>query len=52
MSNNRSLPEMQRAIHNFRMALNLPLAKGALSLEALYAIIDALDNAARRIERR
>ncbi|WP_413724323.1 PadR family transcriptional regulator [Sodalis sp. RH16] len=51
LSNNRSIPEMQRAINNIRTALNLRLAKGKISQQTLYNIIDALDNAAKEIER-
>ncbi len=51
LSNNRSIPDMQRAINNIRMALNLRLAKGQMSRTALYKIIDTLDNAAKAIER-
>ncbi|CAM3978888.1 PadR family transcriptional regulator [Rahnella bruchi] len=51
LSNNRSIPEMQRAINNMRMALNLRLAKGPIEQETLYKITDALDKATKEIER-
>ncbi|PKE29681.1 transcriptional regulator [Rahnella sp. AA] len=51
LSNNRSIPEMQRAINNIRMALNLRLAKGPIEQETLYKITDALDRATKEIER-
>ncbi|XBS71696.1 hypothetical protein ABK905_12845 [Acerihabitans sp. KWT182] len=51
LANNRSIPEMQRAINNIRTALNLRLAKEKISRQALYNIIDALDKAAKEIER-
>lgn len=51
LSNNRSIPEMQRAINNIRSALNLRLAKGPIEQETLYKITDALDRATKEIER-
>ncbi|WP_455428151.1 PadR family transcriptional regulator [Dryocola sp. LX212] len=51
LGDNRRIPEMQRAIHNFRMALNTRLGKGDLSQETVYQIIDTLDRAAKEIER-
>lgn len=51
LSNNRSIPEMQRAINNLRMALNLRLAKGPIEQDTLYKITDALDRATKEIER-
>lgn len=51
LANNRSLPEVQRAIHNMRTALNTRLADEHISQQALYAIIDVLDEAAKKIER-
>ena len=51
LSNNRSIPQMQRAINNIRMALNLRLAKGPIEQDTLYTIIDALDRATKEIER-
>ncbi|AUX94694.1 PadR family transcriptional regulator [Mixta gaviniae] len=51
LANNRSKPEVQRAIHNMKMALNTRLADEALSQQALYAIVDVLDEAAKKIER-
>ena len=51
LSNNRSIPEMQRAINNIRMALNLRLAKGPIEQDTLYKITDALDRATKEIER-
>ncbi|MEY8769379.1 PadR family transcriptional regulator [Erwinia sp. DT-104] len=49
--NNRSIPEVERAINNMRMALNMRLSQSALPQQTLYDIIDALDEAARKIER-
>lgn len=49
--NNRSLPEMERAIHNMKMALNTRLSQPELAQQTLYDIIDALDEAAKKIER-
>lgn len=51
LANNRSLPEVQRAIHNMRTALNTRLAEENISQQSLYAIIDVLDEAAKKIER-
>ncbi|MDU4092354.1 MAG: PadR family transcriptional regulator [Pantoea sp.] len=51
LANNRSQPEIQRAIHNMRTALNTRLADEHISQQALYAIIDVLDDAAKKIER-
>ena len=51
LANNRSQPEVQRAIHNMKMALNTRLADENLSQQALYAIVDVLDEAAKKIER-
>lgn len=51
LANNRSLPEVQRAIHNMRTALNTRLADQHISQQALHAIIDVLDEAAKKIER-
>ncbi|WP_414072004.1 PadR family transcriptional regulator [Rahnella rivi] len=51
LSNNRSIPEMQRAINNLRMALNLRLAKGPVEQDTLFKIVDALDRATKEIER-
>ncbi len=48
---NRRIPQIERAVHNLKMALNTRLAEPALSRETLYALIDALDDAAKRIER-
>ncbi len=48
---NRRIPQIERAVHNLKMALNTRLAEPALSQETLYAMIDALDEAAKRIER-
>ncbi|WP_202947311.1 PadR family transcriptional regulator [Zavarzinella formosa] len=44
-------PELHRAMHNLRAALQVRLAKGELSPEALGAITAALDRAAGEIER-
>ncbi|CCG87659.1 putative protein yqjI [Erwinia piriflorinigrans CFBP 5888] len=49
--NNRSHPDVERAIHNMKTALNLRLAQEAISQRALYDIIDALDEAAKKITR-
>lgn len=49
--NNRSIPEIERAIHNMKMALNARLSQPELAQPTLYAIIDALDDAAKKIER-
>ncbi|URQ60280.1 PadR family transcriptional regulator [Pantoea alhagi] len=51
LANNRSLPEVQRAIHNMRTALNTRLSEENISQQSLYAIIDVLDEAAKKIER-
>lgn len=51
LANNRSLPEVQRAIHNMRTALNTRLADQHISQQALHAIVDVLDEAAKKIER-
>ena len=48
---NRRIPQIERAVHNLKMALNTRLAETEISLETRYAIIDALDDAAKRIER-
>ncbi|GAA0508036.1 DNA-binding transcriptional regulator NfeR [Tatumella terrea] len=48
---NRRIPQIERAVHNLRSALNTRLAEPEISQETLYAIIDALDDAAKRIER-
>ena len=51
LGDNRRLPEVQRAIHNFKMALNTKLGSAGLSQETLYKIVDTLDQAAKDIER-
>lgn len=51
LGDNRRLPEIQRAIHNFKMALNTRLGQSDLPRETLYKIIDTLDQAAKDIER-
>jgi DNA-binding PadR family transcriptional regulator len=51
LGENRRIPEVQRAIHNFRVALNTRLAQGDIPKETLYKIIDTLDQAAKDIER-
>lgn len=51
LGDNRRIPEIQRAIHNFKIALNTKLAKGDIPKETLYKIIDTLDQAAKDIER-
>lgn len=51
LGDNRRLPEIQRAIHNFKMAINTKLGRSDLSKETLYKIIDTLDQAAKDIER-
>lgn len=49
--NNRRIPEVERAIHNFKSALNGRLSQSSLSQQTLHAIIDAMDDAAKKIER-
>lgn len=49
--NNRRIPEVERAIGNFKQALHTRLSQEGLSQQTLYTIIDALDNAAKVIER-
>ncbi|WP_230320645.1 PadR family transcriptional regulator [Erwinia sorbitola] len=49
--NNRSLPDVERAIHNMKTALNFRLSQEGISQETLFAIVDALDDAAKKIER-
>ncbi|MBP2156552.1 PadR family transcriptional regulator [Erwinia rhapontici] len=49
--NNRSLPDVERAIHNMKTALNVRLSQDGISQQSLFAIIDALDDAAKKIER-
>lgn len=49
--NNRRIPEVERAIHNFKSALNGRLSHTSLSQQTLYDIVDALDDAAKKIER-
>ncbi|MEM6049864.1 PadR family transcriptional regulator [Erwinia sp. P7711] len=49
--NNRTIPEVERAIQNMKMALNGRLSQAGVSQQTLYAIIDALDDAAKKIER-
>ena len=49
--NNRSRPDVERAIHNMKTALNLRLSQEGICQTTLYAIIDALDEAAKKIER-
>lgn len=51
LGDNRRIPELQRAIHNFRVAINTRLSKGDIPQETLYKIIDTLDKAAKDIER-
>ncbi|QHM72376.1 PadR family transcriptional regulator [Mixta intestinalis] len=51
LAHNRSLPDVQRAIHNMKMALNTRLADEQISQQTLYAIVDVLDEAAKKIER-
>lgn len=51
LGDNRRIPEVQRAIHNFKIALNTKLAKGDIPQETLHKIIDTLDQAAKDIER-
>ncbi|WP_428946106.1 PadR family transcriptional regulator [Pantoea sp. FN060301] len=48
---NRSRPEVERAINNMKSALNSRLSGATLSTQTLHTIIDALDEAARKIER-
>lgn len=42
---------VERAVHHLRLALHLRLARGPLADAQIHAIADALDAAARRIER-
>lgn len=51
LGDNRRIPEVQRAIHNFRVALNTRLSGADIPRETLHQIIDILDEAAKRIER-
>jgi len=51
LGGNRRRPDMQRAVQNFKMALNTRLSSEALPQETLYKIVDILDQAARDIER-
>jgi len=51
LGGNRRIPEVQRAIHNFKIALNSKLANSDIPQETLYKIIDTLDQAAKDIER-
>lgn len=51
LGGNRRIPEVQRAIHNFKVALNSKLANSDIPQETLYKIIDTLDQAAKDIER-
>ena len=44
-------PEIERALHNLRAAMQVRLGKGELSSEALGAITAALDRAAGEVER-
>lgn len=48
---NRRRPEVERAIANMKTALNSRLSSATLSTQTLHAIIDALDEATRKIER-
>ena len=49
--NNRSIPEVESAIYAMKMALNSRLSQQTLSGETLHAIVDALEDAARKIAR-
>jgi DNA-binding PadR family transcriptional regulator len=44
-------PEVQRALQNFRMALQVRMARGALEITEIRAITEAIDAAAKEIER-
>ena len=44
-------PEFQRALQNFRMALQLRMSKGGLDTAQIRAITEAIDAAAKAIER-
>jgi len=44
-------PEIRRAVHNFRHALAVRMARGSLSAEQAQRITEIIDNAAREIER-
>lgn len=47
----RRSPELQRAMHNFKMALHLRLSRGELDPEATARIAQVIDHAAQEIER-
>ncbi|MDU6411158.1 MAG: PadR family transcriptional regulator [Yersiniaceae bacterium] len=51
LANNRAIPEIERAIHEFRVALNRRLAREDVSPETLHTIIASLERAAREIEK-
>ena len=51
LGDNRRIPELQRAVHNFKMAINTKLGKQDIPQETLNKIIDTLDKAAKEIER-
>lgn len=44
-------PQILRAIENFKLALRLRLSRGPLTEEQIQAIVTALDDAARNVER-
>ncbi|MBP2301480.1 PadR family transcriptional regulator [Azospirillum picis] len=46
-----SAPQIVRAIENFKLALRLRLSRGDLTPEQTQAIADAIDDAARAVER-
>ncbi|MBV8632738.1 MAG: PadR family transcriptional regulator [Silvibacterium sp.] len=47
----RRAPELMRAMHNLRLAMQLKLGRGDLSPEQIRKIAEVLDNAAREVER-
>jgi DNA-binding PadR family transcriptional regulator len=44
-------PEIARAIENFKLAVRLRLSQGPLSKAQIHAFVDALDAAAKQVER-
>lgn len=48
---NRSLPDVDRAIRSLKTALNARLSQADIDRQTLYAIVDALDEAVKKIER-
>ncbi len=48
LAHNRTLPDIEQAIDNFKTVLNTRLSRPDLPQQTLYAIIDALDDAAKK----